>query len=563
MAQVLLSPAALAQHSAIIGKTGSGKTYAAKLHAERLLADKARVCIIDPTGAWWGLRQGFPIVIFGGDHGDVPINVQSAAPAAAIIADRVAAAIIDLSEMMIGDRHQFMTDFAAELYRLNRRRLHLIIDEADEFMPQQPMPDMRRMLHHCDRIVRRGRIRGFAVMLITQRPAVLHKNVLTQANAMIAMRLTSPQDRKAFRAWIEGQADAKKGAEVIDALPGLKRGEGWVWEPERNRLQLVRFPKIKTFDSSRAPDAAEPIIDPDQLWTVDVEALRAEFAAAQAEAEADDPKALRRRIAELERDARRAGQPIIDGAHLAAARREGAAEARAAIRPRLDLVLDTISDLAAKLTALRGDAAELLPEVEAALSPPSDGGKARKPAAAAPARASLAELPPPVIGRRGGDDPKQAILNSLAWLASIGLAPADRSQVALLAGASPKSSSYGNNLGALRSAGLIDYPPGQKGKVALTLKGGMAAKKMDRPPTTADLHAVLERQLPTAKWRILSALIDTYPDGLAKDDLAARAGASAKSSSFGNNLGSLRTLGLIEYPGPGRAVARSVLFIPH
>jgi DNA helicase HerA-like ATPase len=114
--------------------------------------------------------------------------------------------------MLIGQRHRFVTEFAEALYRDNRAPLHLVIDEADEFAPQNPLPETKRMLHHVDRIVRRGRVRGFRVMLITQRPAVLHKNVLTQANALIAMRLTAPQDRKAMQAWVEGKATPARRA---------------------------------------------------------------------------------------------------------------------------------------------------------------------------------------------------------------------------------------------------------------------------------------------------------------------------------------------------------------
>jgi hypothetical protein len=39
------------------------------------------------------------------------------------------------------------------------------------------------------------------------------------------------------------------------------------------------------------------------------------------------------------------------------------------------------------------------------------------------------------------------------------------------------------------------------------------------------------------------------------------AGASVTSSSFTNNLGSLRSLGLIDYPQPGQVVALPVLFL--
>ena len=48
--------AALTEHIGIVGKTGSGKTFAAKGMVEALLAASKRVCVLDPTGVWWGLR---------------------------------------------------------------------------------------------------------------------------------------------------------------------------------------------------------------------------------------------------------------------------------------------------------------------------------------------------------------------------------------------------------------------------------------------------------------------------------------------------------------------------
>src|SRR6201984_2023930 len=65
----------------IVGPAGSGKTYAAKGFVERLLDIGARVAIVDPLGVWWGLRAsadgsaaGYPVVVFGGRHADVPIT---------------------------------------------------------------------------------------------------------------------------------------------------------------------------------------------------------------------------------------------------------------------------------------------------------------------------------------------------------------------------------------------------------------------------------------------------------------------------------------------------------
>ncbi len=44
-------------------------------------------------------------------------------------------------------------------------------------------PDGYDLLQRVEEIVRRGRIRGFVPWLISQRPAVLHKDVLSQAES--------------------------------------------------------------------------------------------------------------------------------------------------------------------------------------------------------------------------------------------------------------------------------------------------------------------------------------------------------------------------------------------
>jgi DNA helicase HerA-like ATPase len=79
----------------------------------------------------------------------------------------------------------------------------LLIDEADAIAPQKPQENEARMLGAAEDIVRRGGQRGLGCMLITQRSAVLNKNVLTQVEMIVALRTIAPQDLKAMDAWIE------------------------------------------------------------------------------------------------------------------------------------------------------------------------------------------------------------------------------------------------------------------------------------------------------------------------------------------------------------------------
>jgi hypothetical protein len=75
------------------------------------------------------------------------------------------------------------------------------------------------------------------------------------------------------------------------------------------------------------------------------------------------------------------------------------------------------------------------------------------------------------------------------------------------------------------------------------------------------LHDAIRAKLPPAKWRILEVLIQSFPKAVSKDDLAATIDVSPTSGGYFNNLGSLRSLGLVQYPQPGHVVAASVLFL--
>lgn len=176
---------ALEQHVAIVGRTGSGKSYAARGAVEALLEAGRQVVVLDPTGVWWGLRAGanggpgFPVPVLGGDRADVALPAEAGAALAALLVARRQSAVIDTSGFTMGERRRFYGAFLAGLHHENRAALHLVVDEADELAPQRPLPDQTTVLHEMDRIVRRGRARGFRVLMITQRPAVLHKDVLS------------------------------------------------------------------------------------------------------------------------------------------------------------------------------------------------------------------------------------------------------------------------------------------------------------------------------------------------------------------------------------------------
>jgi len=283
--------AALEADIAILGKKGRGKTYTAKGVVERLLKMNRRVLVLDPLSTWWGLKSnaagtgpGFSVAVFGGPHADMPLSERAARPLARVIAENNLPAVIDMGEMRKAAWQRLVRDLLDELFTVNRDPLWIVLEEADVFAPQQPREgDSTAVLGEVDRIARRGRAYGFRLISITQRPARLHKDVLTQLSTLVALGMTSPQDRDAIKAWVDGNADRDQAKEVMASLAKLPVGEGWLWAPDYDILDRVRFPPITTLDTSATPMAGDRRIEPTVLARVDLTGFT------EALAEVDEP----------------------------------------------------------------------------------------------------------------------------------------------------------------------------------------------------------------------------------------------------------------------------------
>lgn len=257
----VFSPAARLWHSAFIGKTGSGKTYAARGEVEDILDQGSQVIIIDPTGAWPGIRctpngkpSKYKIPIFGGAHGDKPLTPDMAPNLGRLAGTTDTSMILDLSgiSLELEDQREIVYQFLRNLYRTNRKPIHLIIDEADEFAPQELDKETKPLRTLVARIMARGRSLGFRCTLITQRPAKIDKNSISQIESMAVLRVTAPQDRKAVVDWFsdKGGSDRK---EILDGLGSLKTGEGWVFTGLDGTYQHRNFRLIRTYDTSSTP----------------------------------------------------------------------------------------------------------------------------------------------------------------------------------------------------------------------------------------------------------------------------------------------------------------------
>jgi len=524
---VSLPTEALDDRIAIVGTAGSGKTYAAKGFVERLLESGARVAIVDPLGVWWGLRAsanggeaGYPVVVFGGRRADVPITSDMGAALGRMIAREALVCVVDLSDLgSSAARRRFMATFAEALYETNEEPLHLVLDEADLWAPQRPIKGWESLLGHIEEIVRRGRVRGFIPWLITHRPAVVHKDVLSQADILIAMKLTASQDRDAIGAWIEGQADRQEGKRILGDLPRLQRGEGYVWAPGYALLERISFPPIRTFDSSQTPKRGEHLVMPRTLAEVDLTAIVAALAAAGAEdprTQIEDPS----RHAQLEQE-------------LAAAR------ARIAVleedNQELKSRLAEISALAAG--AVRAVVDPVIPAFARTKAPGSRTVKTDRPLWVEPSDTPTAS----------GDSIHPAARKLLTAFAQHAPARFTWGQAATLAGLKPSGGHFNSGRKELRAAGYVSET---NGLVAPTTVGLKAAGEVPPAPSTpADRLALWCGRLPAPAPEMLRTLASQGERYMDADELAAILGKKPSGGHWNSGIAVLRNNALIETDG--------------
>lgn len=344
-----------------------------------------------------------------------------------------------------------------------------------------------------DDVVRRGRTHGLGVTLITQRPAVLNKDVLGQAEVLVALRMTNPRDVAAIDEWIRLHAEPAQATELRRSLPSLPIGTAWIWSPGwLGRLERVAIRPRSTFDSSATPKPGAVTRRP-RLAAVSA-AVSAELAAA------------RRQIAELQRTVRQLQS------------RPAVVEVREV--PVLDpAVQDQMADLERHLQAVT-DLAQQLRDTMAAVASTAARTPAVTPSAApsatipSPKRSRAAAISEPSTESAGGE-PARIPLRAgarrmLTALASHHPARITRTQLATLARMKPSSGTYSTYLSDLRRHHYVEECDGA---LTITAAGRAAANAgvPDAPMTAEQVREQWRGVLRAGARRMLDTLYRHLP----------------------------------------------------
>lgn len=535
----------MATTQAIVAQKGAGKTYLAMKMMEEAVKAGLQSIAMDPTGVWYGLSASgdgpaLPVLVMGGEHGNVPLESTSGEVVAEFIVDSGRSVVLDLSLMRKAEMHRFMAAFLDKLYHYkatHRENLHVFFDEADTAAPQSPGPEQARVLGAAEDVVRRGRSRGLGMTLITQRPAVLNKNLLEMCDTLYIMRVIGANDQDAIRKRVGVDAPADQVKTMMASLASLENGEAWIWSPGAlSMFKRFRVGAKQTFDSGRSPKPGERVVQPKTRAEIDLNDLTAKIKATVEKSKENDPKLLRAEVAKLRAELAKKSPAPSEPRMI-----EMIVEVPVLKNGQLDRTEKFAGRLEQAGEALMKEAAEL----RRMIAPAAVAVNARSVAAARHAPAVKASVPariPRVQGQVAEKIGKceRAILTALAQY------PAGRAknQIGVLTGYAVGGGGFNNSVSSLRSR---SYIAGDGDQLKITDSGADALGVFTPLPHGAALLQHWKKQLGKAEWEILDALAAVWPQSLGKEDVAARTESryAANGGGFNNAISRLRTLELI------------------
>lgn len=586
----------------VTADSGGGKSYLLRKILEQISATTQTI-VIDPEGEFATLRELRDMVLVG-PGGEVPAEPRSAGLLARRLMELNLSAVIDLSEVTAGrQRQEFVKNFCETLVGLPKslwQPCFIVIDEAHEFAPEDDKSISETAVAELSV---KGRKRGYCLASATQRLSKLSKNVAAGLKNKFLGTFSLDTDIKRAASDLGFGKDRWTEIRDLSSRKGYE-GEFFCVGPAFNHRGVAKMRAGEVETSHPEPGQGRTVAPPAPSKKILGVLSELKDLPQQAEAEIKDLAAAKSKIGELERLLRARPKEHVEKEKIV----EVPSKRDAAVIARLRAALEQAMKVIAEINATGFEAAGIDPEIvkKAVQSAADQIVKAAQQDVARrqtefdklrrEATSLLAKLQkllsqeevavsvnvqhnepftvkphtnpdrwgtaPPVIRDIQGRDelagPEKKVLDSIAFWNTIGVDHPNNSAVALKAGYTPTSSAYERPRGSLRTAGLIEFP--KPDHLKLTAKGESLAAHPVSATSLAGLHEAVMKPLDGPQTKLLTALIDAYPDSMTNEELAEASGYTASSSAYERPRGSLRTIGLLEFPKAGSVKATAVLF---
>lgn len=193
---------AAGQRLAIIGKSGSGKTYTEGRFIEQWVGAGLPATVIDPMAQFIDLPAILPVILAGrGDGAHIEIKFSNAAALARLSVEHRVTVILDMSLYSDDESMDILEEYLEVMWSVifvqkSPQPYALVIDEAHLYAPQSGVTPLSKTIID---IAKRGRHKKLTTVVATQRAAAITKDFLTQATLLIAHRLSYGVDTAILR----------------------------------------------------------------------------------------------------------------------------------------------------------------------------------------------------------------------------------------------------------------------------------------------------------------------------------------------------------------------------
>ena len=235
----------------VIGASGSGKSYAVGVICEELCKSQVPFAIVDTEGEHSGLKEKYEVVVVG-DDAACDLQWSSVDLASSRARPRHSPA----RPGPLGDgatrRRRSASSSRESTSEVERRRTPylVIVEEADRFMPQNG-----ERLPIFGEIARRGRKRGIGLMVCTQRPSLVDKNILSQCGNQLIGKLVIKNDLQAVAQFFSGH-------ELPKHLTTLQPGKFFAMGGLSPAPRLVTIRKKDTHHGGSTPKLGTRVVKP-------------------------------------------------------------------------------------------------------------------------------------------------------------------------------------------------------------------------------------------------------------------------------------------------------------
>jgi DNA-binding transcriptional ArsR family regulator len=233
----------------VLGSSGSGKSYTVGVLCEELCRNQVPFTIIDTEGEHTGLKEKFEVIWVGEDQGaDLSWGNLDVVDLARQAPD-ISPIVLDVSDLT--DPKEKVSSYVRALYEtLTERRTPylVVVEEADKFVPQygERVPIFAE-------VARRGRKRGMGLMICSQRPSLVDKNVLSQCGNQLIGKLIIQNDLQSVAQFFPGKGLPKE-------LTSLKAGQFFAMGGFAATPSLVTINKRVTKPGGVTPSLAKRVV---------------------------------------------------------------------------------------------------------------------------------------------------------------------------------------------------------------------------------------------------------------------------------------------------------------